>query len=143
MADDLPVSARLTIPGGELELTFTTSPGPGGQNVNRVHTRAVLRWDVAASGALGAAASARLRALAGSRITNDGVVVLASSRHRTQARNLAEVRGRLADLVRRALTPPTPRLPTGIPGPARRRRLEDKRRRAEIKRRREPIRGAD
>jgi len=140
VADDLTVTPRVTIPGDELEATFTTSSGPGGQNVNRVQTRAVLRWDLSATRILGPDAAARLRTLAGSRLTQDGVLVLACGRQRTQARNLAEVRERLADLVRHALRPPRPRRATRVPRGAKRRRLKGKRRRSEVKRLRGRVR---
>ncbi len=95
-----------------------------------------LRFDVAGSPSLPEAVRRRLMALAGSRMTRDGVLVLTARRFRSQERNRAEARERLAELIRRAAVAPVARRPTR-PGPAeRRRRLEDKRRRAEIKSRR-------
>ncbi len=141
MPADLPVTARLVIPGDELEETFTTSSGPGGQHVNRSQTRAVLRWDLAGSRVLAPDVVARLRTAAGSRLTRDGQLVLTCGRQRSQASNLAEVRERLADLVRGALRAPVLRRSTRASARARRRRREGKRRRGQIKRLRGKVRG--
>ena len=143
MPEDLPVTPHLVIPGAELVETFTTSTGPGGQHVNRSQTRAVLRWDLAGTRVLGPDATARLRTAAGSRLTREGQLVLTCGRQRSQAQNLAEVRARLAALVRNALTPPRPRRATRTPGRSRRRRLVAKRRRGELKRTRGKVRGEE
>jgi len=100
---DLPINARLAIPAAELSATFARSGGPGGQNVNKVESKVVLRWSPARSGVLSDAQRARLLERLASRLTGDGELVLHASSHRTRARNVEDARERLAELVRDAL----------------------------------------
>ena len=126
----------MTVPGEALEIRFTTSTGPGGQNVNRVQTRAVVRLHLDhVAPLIPADALQRLKQLAGpGRLTADGLLYIASERTRHQARNLADARARLADLIRQALPRPKPRKPTRPSRSAKRKRLQAKRRRSEVKR---------
>ncbi len=145
MPEDLPITSGITVPGDSLEVKFTTSTGPGGQNVNRVQTRAVVRLPLDELAPLLAPdALERLRSQAGpARLTDDGVLYIASERTRHQSRNLADARERLAELIRGALPRPKPRKPTKPSRGAKRRRLEDKRRRSAVKRGRGRHRGGD
>jgi len=124
----------LGIPPSALALSFIRASGPGGQNVNKVATAAQLRFDAAGSGALTPAELARLRRLAGRRMTAAGVVVITARRFRTQERNREDAIERLADLLRAARTPPRTRRPTRPGKAARERRLTEKKRRGETKR---------
>jgi ribosome-associated protein len=140
---DLEVTSSLIIPDGELEEHFVQASGPGGQNVNKVATAVQLRFDARGSVVLRDDVKERLLALAGSRATRDGVIVLDARRHRTQERNREDARQRLAELIRRALEVPRPRRPTRPSRAAKRKRLESKRKRGEVKRLRGPVGGGD
>lgn len=109
------------------------SPGPGGQNVNKLATAAQLRFDLRGSPSLPAPVKARAVRLAGSRLTTDGVIVISATRHRTQALNRDDAIGRLVALLREAATPPKPRRATRPTLGSKRRRLEAKTRRSGIK----------
>ena len=133
MADDLVINARVTIPGGELELTASRSSGPGGQHVNTTDSRIQVRWNVAGSAALGPIQRSRLLAALASRLTTDGELIIACETHRSQRRNREEALQRLAALVREALIPPKPRKKTRPTAASRRKRLEEKKKQAQRK----------
>lgn len=138
----LEITPALAIPDSEIEERFVRASGPGGQNVNKVATAVQLRYDVARS-TLPPDVRDRLRALAGSRLTDEGVLVIDARAHRTQLQNREEARLRLADLIRRALIRPKKRTKTRPSKAAKERRLESKKRRAQTKRGRGRMRGDD
>jgi ribosome-associated protein len=133
------VTRGIVLDESELVERFIHASGPGGQNVNKVATAVELRFDAARSPALPAAVRARLLALAGHRLSGAGVIVILAQRFRSQARNRADARERLAALIRAAATPPRTRVATKPPPAAKRRRLEDKRRRGTLKRERREL----
>lgn len=133
-ARDLPINDWITIPAEDLELQFSRASGAGGQNVNKVNSRAELRFFFSRSQALPPAVAERLRQRVRSRLTSDGDLIIASQRHRDQARNIEDCYSRLRDLVAAAVPPPVPRFETRPTQGSRQRRLSDKKRRSETKR---------
>jgi ribosome-associated protein len=126
--------ARIEIPESAYTLSYMRSPGPGGQNVNKVATACELRFNVGATTLLDEAGRQRLRALAGRRLTLLDEVVLEAHRHRSQEANRRDAIGRLVDLIARAREVPKPRKATRPSRAARARRLAGKRQRKDVKR---------
>jgi ribosome-associated protein len=120
------VTDRITIPDAELSVSFARSGGPGGQNVNKVSSKAVLRWRVVGSTALPPDVRGRLMEAVRSRLTNEGELVIACDETRDQAQNIAIAEARIAALVRAALVPPKKRHKTKPSRGARERRLKEK-----------------
>ena len=132
--DSLQVTGDLSIPVPELRFSFDHSPGPGGQNVNKLNTRAELRFQVACSASLTAEQQRRLRSALHGQLTREGILIVRSSRHRSQARNKEDCLDKLAAILARALRPPPPkRRPTRPGRAAKARRLDGKRRQSEKK----------
>ena len=132
--DGLRITPRIHLDESELEERFIAAAGPGGQNVNKVATAVQLRFDAARCPALSPAILGRLAVLAGRRMTGAGVVIIAANRFRTQERNRADARERLAELIRAAAIAPVFRVKTRPSLGSKRRRLDDKTARAEVKR---------
>ena len=131
------------IPESELELSFSRSSGPGGQNVNKTATKATLHWNVSRSPSLPDDVRERFLLAYGGRVTRGGELVLQAQRHRDQARNAADCVERLAEMLRAVARPRRARKPTRPGRCAVERRLEEKRRRSRAKRTRERLRDGD
>ncbi len=140
----IPINDTLAIFEHELSEKFVHSGGPGGQNVNKVATTVQLRFDVNASFSLPGAVKARLKRIAGSRLTRHGEIVLVANRHRTRERNRIDARERLVAMIVEAAKPPPPvRRATRPSLGAKRRRMDKKTRRGAIKKLRGTPRGDD
>jgi ribosome-associated protein len=120
----------------ELEESFVRSSGPGGQNVNKLSTAVQLRVDVANAPGIPDWVKARLRTVAGRRLTGDGVLIIIAQRFRTQEQNRADARERLRELLAEASYRPPVRRPTRPSWGARQDRMKDKAVRSAVKRQR-------
>ncbi|HEY7313132.1 MAG TPA: alternative ribosome rescue aminoacyl-tRNA hydrolase ArfB [Gemmataceae bacterium] len=129
----LDINDRIRIPEEEFSWSFVRSSGPGGQNVNKVASKAVLRWNLTASPSVPDDVKGRLRERLPSRITNEGDLLITSQRYRDQERNRLDCVEKLREMLRAAAIPPKTRRKTKPTRGARERRLADKRRRASIK----------
>ncbi len=131
---EIVLSNGLRLDTQEFEFRFVRASGPGGQNVNKVASAVELRWDLGNSTRLPPGVRHRLEALAGTRLTDDGVLIIQAQRHRTQERNRADAIERVVELVERALYPPKPRKKTKPSRASKRRRLDGKRHQGDKKR---------
>lgn len=130
------LSNGLMLDATEFEFRFVRASGPGGQNVNKVSSAVELRWDLRHSIHLPVGMRLRLEALAGSRLTDEGVLIIQAQRHRTQEQNRTDAVQRVIALAEKALHPPKPRKKTKPSRASKRRRLEGKRLHSEKKQRR-------
>ena len=108
----LRVNSRIQIPKSELQFSFARSSGPGGQNVNKVSSKAVLRWDVLKSATLPPDVRGRFLAKYRSRLTNEGELIITSQRYRDQPRNVADAQAKLVAMLVAVAVPPKRRKPT-------------------------------
>ena len=137
------VTDQISLSETELKWHFVRASGPGGQNVNKVSSAVELRFDIAATTHVPVEVKTRLRRLAGSRITGDGILVIQARRFRSQARNRDDALQRLIDLVSAASISPKLRKPTAPSRAAKRRRLEAKKTRAATKQSRGAVKEFD
>lgn len=130
---ELRVGGGVRIPSEDLSWTASRSSGPGGQNVNKVATKVILRFDLPNSDALSEEQKRRLQTLARNKLDRDGRVVIISDAARTQGQNLKRARDNLRNLIAKALVQPKKRKKTKPSKGAKERRLQQKRVRSERK----------
>ena len=130
---DLEINPNIKIPESELRLTFARSSGPGGQNVNKVASKAVLHFDLVNSPSVPADVRQRFIARFGGRVTNAGEVVIHSEEYRDQPRNIEACYAKLRQMILSVLKPPKKRRPTKPTRGSKVRRLKEKKARSEVK----------
>lgn len=133
MADLIQITRTVAINPSELEESFVRGSGPGGQNVNKVASAVQLRFDLINSPNIPEPMKRRVAALAGSRLTKEGVIVITSNSHRDQPLNRAEALARLVALLREGAHPPKPRVATRPTLASKKRRLDSKSVRSSVK----------
>jgi ribosome-associated protein len=139
----LVVAPGVEIPEADLEVAFTRSAGPGGQNVNKVASAVQLRFALARNVTLRADVKARLRSLAGKRLTDAGELLIVARESRSQEQNRRLAEQRLVELIRRALVVPRKRQATRPTRASKERRLETKARSQRTKQLRGRVRNLD
>jgi ribosome-associated protein len=127
------INDRLRIPDDELVFTYARSGGPGGQNVNKVSSKAILRWHLAANSTIPAEIKERLRTLQRNRITVDDELVIQAQNHRDQERNRLECMDRLREMLLQASFVPKARRASKPSRGSKERRLSAKKKRSTIK----------
>lgn len=129
----IPITRSLALADDEIEAAFTRAQGPGGQHVNTTDSAVQLRFDVRRSPSLPEPVKARLRALAGRRMTQDGVLLIQSQAQRSQALNRADALAKLVALIQAACQAPRPRKATRPTRASQTRRLDGKAKRGAVK----------
>jgi ribosome-associated protein len=130
---DLQISSNITIPAAELRLSFARSGGPGGQNVNKVSSKAVLHWDLLNSPSLPPDVRARFIEAYPTRITKAGEVVIHSEEYRDQPKNIQACHDKLREMITAVLRPPKKRRATRPTKGSKVRRLNEKKQRSQTK----------
>ena len=126
----LPMNTLADIPEDELHWSFARSGGPGGQNVNKVSSKVLLRWHPGSSKGLSEEVRARLLEIVRPRLTNEGDLLITSQKSRDQPKNIEDCKEKLAELLRQARQRPKVRKPTKPSRASKVRRVEAKRRQA-------------
>ena len=135
----LVVNSRIQVPLREFRFTFARSPGPGGQNVNKVNSKATMHWNVTNTTSLSEAVRERFLKAFHGRINQEGEFFLSSSRFRDQGRNVADCMEKLRGMLTKVAVAERPRKKTKPTAGAKRRRLDAKRRQGDKKKMRRSV----
>lgn len=138
--ENLKLTEIIEIDSTEFVFSFARSSGPGGQNVNKVNSKAVLAWDIGQSQSLPVDIKERIYTNHPSKITTKGVMILSSEKYRDQKRNIQDCLDKLHKILLENLNPPKKRKPTKPSKAAKEQRLKEKNQRSEIKKNRSKVR---
>ena len=133
----LNINKHISIPVREFDFRFSRSPGPGGQNVNKLNTKVTLRWKIQSSNQLPDAVKQRFVKKFAKRISKEGILSVTSHRYRDQGRNVADCLSKLREMILTVATAPKPRKKTKPSKASKIRRLESKRRQSDKKKNRQ------
>ncbi len=133
MARSLIIDSQTIIPAEELSVTFARSSGPGGQNVNKVNSKAILRWRVADTDAISAEVRSRFLQRFASRVNQAGEILISSEKYRDQGRNISDCHEKLRQLIQTVLSPPRKRKITKPTKSSVEKRLANKKERSQRK----------
>ena len=136
----LVINSTISIPMSEFDISYARSPGPGGQNVNKVNSKVILRWDVSNTKHLPEHVRKRFLVQWRARVTKSGHVVIHSHRFRDQPRNYADCMNKIREMIRAATVVPKKRKATKPTAGSKRRRLESKKRNSQRKQSRRSVR---
>ena len=136
----LVINSTISIPMSEFDISYARSPGPGGQNVNKVNSKVILRWDVTNTKHLPEHVRKRFLVQWQARVTKSGHVVIHSHRFRDQPRNYADCMNKIREMIRAATVVPKKRKATKPTAGSKRRRLESKKRNSQRKQSRRSVR---
>ncbi len=131
------ITERINIPEIELQFSYARSSGAGGQNVNKVNSKATLSWNIDLSTALPPAVEKRFKEKFAGRINKDGAIIIQSDSFRDQPRNANECLERLRKMVLEVLSPPKKRKPTKPTKSSQKKRVDTKKKRGEVKKNRQ------
>ncbi len=129
----LTITSRLRIPLREFRWSVARSSGPGGQNVNKVNSKVILRWSPRETASLPPDVLARFLTKFGSRLTDDGELIVTSEKSRDQPKNRQDCLDKLAEMIRAVAIAPKVRRPTKPSLGSKKRRLADKQQRSQTK----------
>jgi ribosome-associated protein len=129
----IPINTSITLTDAEIELTFSRSQGPGGQNVNKVNSKVTIHWDLKYSTSISVFIKRRIQNMHSNRINNDGKLVLSSQQHREQHRNREECYQKLRVIIGDALKPRKVRKTSKPTRASKQRRLDNKKKRSRRK----------
>ncbi len=137
----LNINEEISIRLAEFQFSYARSPGPGGQNVNKVNSKVILKWSLKKTSALPESVKQRFSDRYANRISQDGIFTISSHRFRDQGRNVADCLNKLRELILSVAVEPKRRKPTKVSKAAKLRRVEGKRRKSATKQSRKPVRG--